>query len=101
MRRTGLGLDNSRWKNIGIISKYSDLRRETFILDVCETAIKEKTLFFPIMKINGVLAAYIIGFHYDNTIFDWNTSFSMDFRKWSPGALLLLNVLSNYQKYNQ
>ncbi len=88
-----------RWNVIGINSKYSDYRRETFILDVCEEAIKCNSLFLPFMKINGSLASFIIGFRSGDTIFDWNTSFSTEFYKWSPGALLLLNVLSNSRLY--
>jgi len=88
-----------RWNSIGINSKYSDTRRERFILDVCEEAIKCNSLFLPIMKINGSLASFIIGFRSGDTIFYWNTSFSNDFYKWSPGALLLLNLLSNSRVY--
>lgn len=95
----------SRWEAKGESSKYSDQRRESFILDVCENAINKNSLVFPLLKINGVLASYIIGFRIGDTIFDWNTGFSVDFFKWSPGALLLLHVLSNSQnlgfsKYN-
>jgi len=95
----------ARWETIGIHSKYSDQRRESFILSVCEEALQEQSLFFPMMKINDILASYIIGFRGGDTIFDWNTSFSVDYGKWSPGALLLLYVLSNptiygFNRYN-
>lgn len=94
-----------RWRSIGIQSKYSDHRRESFIMEVCEQALENNSLFLPIMKINGTLASFIIGFRSGDTVFDWNTSFSNEFQKWSPGALLLLNVLSNskiygFNKYN-
>lgn len=94
-----------RWDILGIESKYSDQRRENFIIDVCKAAIRDNSLFFPLMKINGQLASYIIGFKYEDTIYDWNTSFSIEYRKWSPGALLLLHILSNsyelgFKKYN-
>ena len=90
----------ARWKALGSESKYSDLRREKFILSICEKALQEKSLFFPLLKINGDLAAYIIGFRGGDTIFDWNTSFSVDYWKWSPGSLLLMNILSNSQLYS-
>lgn len=95
----------SRWRHNNIVSKYSDRRRALFVLEICEAAIEEDALFLPIMKIDDTLAAFIIGFKYGNTVFDWNTSFSLDFHKWSPGALLLLHVLSNFEtlqfsKYN-
>lgn len=89
----------SRWDSINMYSKYSDKRREAFILSVCEEALKEQALFFPLMKIDDVLASYIIGFRGRDIIFDWNTSFSVDFWRWSPGALLLLHVLSNPELY--
>ncbi|MEI7846006.1 MAG: GNAT family N-acetyltransferase [Chloroflexota bacterium] len=95
----------TRWELNNVYSKYLDPKREAFIINICKTAIEDSSLFFPIMKINGVLAAYIIGFRYGETIFDWNTSFSVDYFQWSPGALLLLHILSNskkfgYSKYN-
>lgn len=95
----------ARWKLSGVQSKYIDPKRDTFIINICTEALKENTLFFPIMKINNILASYIIGFKSGNTIYDWNTSFSVDYFKWSPGALLLLHILSNckmlgYSRYN-
>ena len=89
----------SRWKAKGEKSKYSDPKRLSFIFDVCEKALQENALFFPIMKIDGILASFIIGFKYGDTIFDWNTAFSLEFYEHSPGALLLLHVLSNPGKY--
>ena len=89
----------SRWEILGQNSKYSDPRRMSFILEVCEEAIKDGTLFFPIMKVDDVLAAYIIGFRDGETIYDWNTSFSIDYSRWSPGCLLLLHVLTNSTRF--
>lgn len=90
----------ARWKSNGIRSKYLDPRRESFVIDVCKGAIRDGTLFFPIMKIDGNLASFIIGFKSEDSIFDWNTSFSIDYYRWSPGALLLLHVLSQSKENN-
>lgn len=89
----------SRWDKNGVLSKYNDSRRLSFITHVCKEALKDGSLFFPIMKIGDDLAAFIIGFRSIDTIYDWNTAFSVDHFKWSPGALLLLHVLSNSKTY--
>ncbi len=86
----------NRWEEKGIYSKYHDPRRQEFILAVCQDALHADELFLPIMEIDGQLAAFIIGFRSGDTIYDWNTAFSVDYFKWSPGALLLLHVLSNH-----
>jgi CelD/BcsL family acetyltransferase involved in cellulose biosynthesis len=89
-----------RWGSKGISSKFLDERRASFVTEICEYALKTKSLFLPIMKINGVIAAYRIGFRGGNTIFDWNTAFALEFSKWSPGGLLVLNILSNAKIWN-
>ncbi|RPJ78303.1 MAG: GNAT family N-acetyltransferase [Alphaproteobacteria bacterium] len=90
----------NRWDIKGIYSKYTDPRRQEFILNVCQDALNENGLFLPIMQINGKLVSFIIGFRSGNTIYDWNTAFSVEYFKWSPGALLLLYVLSNYDTFS-
>lgn len=94
-----------RWQSHNIPSKYLDKKRDLFITEICNKALETNSLFLPIMKIDGVIAAYRIGFRGGNTIFDWNTSFALEFSKWSPGALLMLFILSNanewkFSKYN-
>jgi CelD/BcsL family acetyltransferase involved in cellulose biosynthesis len=94
-----------RWQSHNISSKFLDKRRDSFISEVCKEAVEVNSLFLPVMKIDGVIAAYHIGFRGGNTIFEWNTSFALEFSKWSPGALLMLYILSNakawgFSKYN-
>jgi len=87
-----------RWKQIGINSKYLDINRQNFTREVCEEAISRKTFLTHLLKIDDTLAAYNIGFLCHGTLFDWNTSFSLQFEKMSPGALLLLYTFMNFNK---
>src|SRR5690606_20933066 len=87
-----------RWKEIGVTSKYLDNRRERFTLEVCNEAIIRKEFFTNVFLIDGNLASYNLGFRKGGTVFDWNTSFSLDYRQLSPGALLQLYTLSNFMK---
>jgi len=94
-----------RWNHVGINSKYLDTKRQSFTYEVCEEAINRKSFLTHLLKINDTLAAYNIGFLGCGTLFDWNSSFALQFGKMSPGALLQLATFVNFNelgftKYN-
>jgi CelD/BcsL family acetyltransferase involved in cellulose biosynthesis len=94
-----------RWHAQGNVSKFLDSRRCNFTHDICKAALHRGELFAALMLIDGVIGSYRLGFRGGDTIFEWNTSFASTFRKWSPGALLLLMILHQakelgYRKYN-
>lgn len=87
-----------RWDSVGETSKFLDNRRVNFTIDICKEAIERGSLFNITMKINDALASYSIGFLGGETLFDWNASYSLHHRKISPGALLQLYMLANFEK---
>jgi len=89
-----------RWVKKGAISKYTDQARIGFIEEICEVAARRGELFMPLLRIDGNIVAYIIGFHVGDRIFDWNTSFDPYYKNNSPGALLLIEVLQRVESIN-
>lgn len=89
-----MGMHIDRWNQKGIISKFQDEKRRLFTNEICLDALRSHNLFAPLLFIDNELAAYQLGFCYGTTIYNWNTSFALRFRKWSPGMLLLLYIFS-------
>ena len=92
-------MHKNRWRQKTTVSKYSHENRRTFTRAICVSALRRNELFLPVLEIDGQIAAYILGFRSGQTIFDWNTSFDMAWRRWSPGALLLLEVLERSTEF--
>jgi CelD/BcsL family acetyltransferase involved in cellulose biosynthesis len=84
-----------RWSQRGITSKFVLPERKDFTREICQAAQEVGRLFMPLLLINGELAAYKIAFVDGRTVFEWNTSFALHFKKWSPGALLMVYTLED------
>lgn len=94
-----MNLHIDRWMRRGQISKFLDPRRRDFTDEICKEALRRGTLFAPVMFIDGSLASYCLCFRGGDAVFEWNTSFAFSHRHWSPGALLLLDILSRSQEH--
>lgn len=83
----------SRWLHRGARSNWEDPRRELFINALVERASEAGFLQLFILLIDGKFAAMRLAFKGGGSLYGWTTSFSMHFKNYSPGALLLLLVL--------
>lgn len=86
-----------RWLERGIQSKYSGITRQQFTEELAKAALQRRSLVLSLMFIDQKLAAYRMGFLGGGTLFDWYTSFSLEWRQRSPGSLLLLEILSKWE----
>jgi len=93
-----------RWASLGVASKFLDEKRRLFTQAICNESCRSGSLIVPLLLIDGTVAAYQMCFCSGNTIYDWNASFALKWGKWSPGALLQLQSISDvstkFAKYN-
>jgi len=92
-------IHRKRWHQRGIVSKFADENRSAFTRAICTSALTRGELFLAILEIAGHVIAYTIGFRCGETIFDWNSCFDITWGRWSPGALLQLDILERCEEF--
>ena len=91
---------NKRW---GAKKKVSPLllpEKKEFIEEVAKCFQKKNWLDLAILKCNGQIIAYMLGFCYNRKHWAWNTAFDPDFSKFGPGALILKEIIECAFKKN-
>lgn len=62
---------------------------KNFLTRFCKICLENQSLDYSIITINDKPIAYLLGFLYNNKYYAYNNAFSEDFRRASPGKLLL------------
>lgn len=80
-------------------------QKYAFIKDVISALIPKNRIKLFYLKLDDTLLCYDLTFDYANTIYDWNTSFNLEFEKFSPGRLLNKLIIeycfkNSYSKYD-
>ncbi|KPJ59519.1 MAG: hypothetical protein AMJ46_10910 [Latescibacteria bacterium DG_63] len=75
-------------------SFFLDEQRYNFVSDVAKTFNKNQWWRLFLFRSKGSLVAYRLCFAYNKTIYDWNTSYDVDYFKYSLGKILLKPVLA-------
>jgi CelD/BcsL family acetyltransferase involved in cellulose biosynthesis len=57
--------------------------------------IEEERAVIYVLMDGGNLISYQIGFTHDRTFYFWNTSFNMDYYKYSPGRIITGHILED------
>ena len=70
-------------------SVFQNPMKAAFLSEVCERFANRGWLDVSTLRIDGALAAYVLGFVFRNTYFYWYVCSSPDFASFSPGKLLL------------
>lgn len=91
-----------REEHIDLIRKMADYRREIcdrrnifleekkleFIRKMIPIFNEKKYLILFLLNVDGTFLSYDFTFSYNKVIYDWNTSYNPDYKKYSPGRLL-------------
>lgn len=91
---------NKRWEAKKKVSPLLLPEKREFIEEVAKCFQKKNWLDLVILKCNGQIVAYILGFCYNRKYWSWNTAFDPDFSKFGPGALILKEVIEYAFKKN-
>lgn len=86
-------IHKKNWSNNFEVSVFYDHRRVSFTDEICKYFASENRLLLFIIKIEKEIVAYRFGFVINNTYQDWNTSFSIEFSKYSVGNILIYESL--------
>lgn len=70
-------------------SWYSNEKRRQFALLILERFSEKGWLDLSMLAVGERIAAYALGFLYNNAVFYWNTAFDPEFYQRSPGKVLL------------
>ena len=97
-----LKLRESSTNRIGSIE--SDLLRKDFYKNLFYSNFAQY-IHFSTIKINNMSIAYHLGFAFKNIIYWYKPTFNLDYSKYSPGKLLINEVLkyetgNNYEKFD-
>jgi CelD/BcsL family acetyltransferase involved in cellulose biosynthesis len=68
--------------------------RYNFVRELAKTFNANQWSHLFLFRVKGQLVAYRLCFAYNDTIFDWNTSYDVDYFQYSLGKILLKPVLS-------
>jgi CelD/BcsL family acetyltransferase involved in cellulose biosynthesis len=75
-------------------SFFLDEQRYNFVCDVAKTFNETGWWRLFLFRSKGSLVAYRLCFAYDNVLYDWNTSYDVEYFKYSLGKILLKPVLA-------
>jgi hypothetical protein len=76
------GVYSKRWGK-AYPEQYRECKKNAFV-----SCFTQKKAVLYLLKANGVIMAFRLGFLYNGTFFSWNICFDPDYAKYSPGSLL-------------
>lgn len=82
-----------KWESNKIIPQFSDERRKKFVSDIAFNQNELSGLICFTLYANNKLISYQLGFIKNAIYYDWNTSFDMEFKKYSPGLVLFTKII--------
>lgn len=87
----------SRRETLGQYNYYEDKSYRMFLKNVCENYEKFQGIEFTVMKDSrrDVEMAIQLDFINKNTRYHWNHAFNEDYKRYSPGKILLKEILKN------
>ena len=85
----------ARWAQRGIRSKWADPQRAEFIDGLIGRAGANNSLRLYGLLIDGEFASMRLAFSGGTSVYEWATTFSGRYRKYSPGGLLMLLTLEH------
>jgi CelD/BcsL family acetyltransferase involved in cellulose biosynthesis len=84
-----------RQKQLGRKSLFENSKELAFILDVMHLFKDQDFLDYAILKVQGKIVSYTLGFKYNNILYWWNTGFDPAFSEISPTKVLLYLLLKS------
>lgn len=88
-------LQLKRWHTIGISCTFENTRFRLFIKDICKQLVQKKMVRLYRLFLQGKSAAAILMFYWGDTAIFYQSGWDPVFKKYSPGAVLLSNVIKD------
>ena len=88
-------LHRKRWAEEGFKSQFQDERLKKRYLALAEVLSSSGRVELSCLKVDQVIAALHFGFVYNERYYYYTPAFNPEFKKFSPGKLLLANLIRN------
>lgn len=100
-----LKINRERNSETGRRSILLDKRKFAFICEVLPKLSSKGWLKVFVLKLNEEIITYEITFSFNNIIYAWNTSFSLNYSKYSPGRIIVYEIIkycyeNGYRKFD-
>ena len=99
-----INLHNKRWNNIPGTTKLRVKLNLLFLRDVFVKMFELNKAVLYMLTLDNELISYILGFIENQQFYSWNTSFNIEFHKYSPGtiiiALIIKDIIENGKSLN-
>jgi 4-nitrophenyl phosphatase len=86
-----------KWSSNNVFPQFLDDRRIVFIRKIIDSFSEQKEFIVFGLYANEKLIAYKFGCIRDLIYYDWNHSFDICYEKYSPGIVLLINIIQYLQ----
>jgi len=87
-------VEDSSWKGVEGVGIFSTQQRDSFFRDLAQRLAKKHFLDIRLMWLNGQLISYRFGYRFQNSYFDYNLAYLPEFKKLSPGRILLDEIIN-------
>lgn len=88
-------ISNDNWSRRGVYAPFNEIERRNFMHKLCSYFSSSGNLSIYLLYHNNLLIAYRLGFKLGNIYYDWNTSYDYNYGKYSPGIILLNELIKH------
>lgn len=92
-------IENNSWKGQSEAGLFSNGTKSKFIENVSAAVTKEQGLLVGTLKLNGQLISYRYGLLWRSVYYDFNFAYLPEFSKFSPGRVLLHNLIKRASEF--
>jgi len=90
-----INMHNKRWVNNSGSTKFMLKLNLLFLKDVFKKIFELNKAVLYLLNLNNELISYRLGFIENQQYYDWNTSFNIDFHKYSPGTIINFLIIKD------
>lgn len=90
-----INMHNKRWANNSGSTKFMVNLNLLFLKDVFKKMFELNKAVLYLLNLDNELISYRLGFIENQQYYDWNTSFNVDFHKYSPGTIINFLIIKD------